>query len=579
MEVLSETLKYGYIALLVALTGVVVRRWSRGGGVTARWVVLTLGVLALVATTLALVPAGATGTVATVARRGSVAGLVLFPYLLFRFVGSLSPFSRAWERVAAGLTAVGVAVTLLTPTAVLGQGAEGLAPVVLLLIQWAVLSLVASLRLWRAGRRQATVARRRLRVLSVASAGMVLTIIAAALFAGSGSLVADVLIRLSAVANALLFVVGFAPPAPLRTLWRQADQAQVDAAVVRLMGAHTAEEVTADVLGPAARLVGARAAALTDHAGRRLGVHGTGRGEPPVRLAFGFGTLDVWTSRYAPYFGQEEMAALHSLGALIDLALDRCALFAREREIREALQRSDELKNTFLSAVSHELRTPLTAILGYSTLLQRGQGLDGDRTAVFLGHVVDQARKLQRLLTDLLDLDRLTRGSMSPSLRPAELAELSAQVAAEVDFGAHHLDLDCAPVTVAVDAAKVERIVENLLTNAVRHTAPGTRICLRVAPDGDGGRIVVEDEGPGVPDELKEAIFAPFHQGAYQRDHTKGTGIGLSLVARFAELHGGRAWVEDRPGGGAAFFVHLPGAPPAPDAGRGGAADEDVMAP
>lgn len=565
MELLSEALRDGYIVVLVVLTAGAVLRWAHGGGETARWVTLTLGTLAAVSIIFALVPGSDTGTADTWARKAAVAGLALFPYFLFRFVGSLSPFSRPWRRAAAGLTGLAVAATLLAPTVRLGAGGLGLVLVILLLGQWATLSLVVSLRLWRAGRGQATVARRRLRLLSLASGGMVLTVIAAAFFVGSGSDVSDVLIRLSAVVNAVLFVLGFAPPAPLRTVWRQADQSRMDAAVVRLMGAHTAEEVTANVLEPAARLVGARAAALTDQSGRRLGAYGSGRGEPRVRLAFGFGTLDVWTSPYAPYFGQEEMAALRSLGALIDLALDRCALFATEREIREALQRSDELKNTFLSAVSHELRTPLTVILGYSTLLQRRQGLDGERAAVYLGHVVDQAHKLQRLLTDLLDLDRLTRGNLPPQLRPTELAELSAEIAAEVDLDGHHLDLDCAPVTVAVDAAKVERIVENLLTNAVRHTDPGTRIRLRVGPHGDGGRIVVEDEGPGVPAALKEAIFTPFHQGAYQSDHTKGTGIGLSLVARFADLHGGRAWVEDRPGGGARFVVHLPGGADGPD--------------
>jgi signal transduction histidine kinase len=113
----------------------------------------------------------------------------------------------------------------------------------------------------------------------------------------------------------------------------------------------------------------------------------------------------------------------------------------------------------------------------------------------------------------------------------------------------------------ALDAAKVERIVENLVANAVRHTPEGSSLWVRVQRSDDGVTIVVEDEGPGVPPDLREAVFEPFRQGpAKESVHSPGVGVGLSLVARFAELHGGRAWVEERPGGGASFRVFLPAA-------------------
>jgi signal transduction histidine kinase len=113
-----------------------------------------------------------------------------------------------------------------------------------------------------------------------------------------------------------------------------------------------------------------------------------------------------------------------------------------------------------------------------------------------------------------------------------------------------------------VDATKVERMVENLLTNAVRHTPKGTRIWVRTCCEPDGATIAVEDDGPGVPDEVKESIFEPFRRGPDTSQ--PGSGIGLSLVARFAELHGGRAWVQDREGGGASFRIFLPTGPGAP---------------
>jgi signal transduction histidine kinase len=109
---------------------------------------------------------------------------------------------------------------------------------------------------------------------------------------------------------------------------------------------------------------------------------------------------------------------------------------------------------------------------------------------------------------------------------------------------------------VDVDRAKVERIVENLLNNAARHTPAGTPIEVLVIEEGHGVVVVVEDEGPGVPDDVKDEIFEPFRQGESARG---GVGIGLSLVQRFAELHGGSACVEDRKGGGARFVVTLPG--------------------
>ena len=116
-----------------------------------------------------------------------------------------------------------------------------------------------------------------------------------------------------------------------------------------------------------------------------------------------------------------------------------------------------------------------------------------------------------------------------------------------------------------VDGPKVERIVENLVANAAKHTPQGCPIWVRVEAVPEGALIVVEDAGEGVPPDIREAIFEPFRQGANRRGDSPGVGIGLSLVARFAELHDGRAWVEERPGGGSSFRVLLAGGLPSSD--------------
>jgi signal transduction histidine kinase len=235
--------------------------------------------------------------------------------------------------------------------------------------------------------------------------------------------------------------------------------------------------------------------------------------------------------------------------------------FEREREASSRLRLLDDMKNTFLEAVSHDLRTPLTSILGSAiTLEQTRLDMPRDDALDLVHRIATNARKLERLLSDLLDLDRLQRGIVSPRRRPTDVGALVRLCIEQTELVAgRELQIDASPVIASVDAAKVERIIENLLVNAVRHAPGGARLWVRVAPERNGVHLVVEDDGPGVPEALRESIFDPFQQLPGSANPSPGVGIGLSLVARFAELHGGRAWVEDRRGGGAAFHVLLPG--------------------
>jgi PAS domain S-box-containing protein len=230
-------------------------------------------------------------------------------------------------------------------------------------------------------------------------------------------------------------------------------------------------------------------------------------------------------------------------------------------EVLEKLRAMDRLKNTLLHTLSHDLQNPLTVIHGAASTLERLDAqLSTDERRTLLRSLAVRTHSLRTLLTDLLDLDRLDRGIVEPRRSPVDLAEMVRRLVASSDaLAGRSVEIHTEPVTIAVDQAKVERMVENLLANVARHTEDA-RVWVRVAAQDGGALISVDDEGTGVPDELKEKIFVPFSRGP-ESASLPGSGIGLSLVARFAELHGGRAWVEDRPGRGASFRVFLPDAP------------------
>jgi signal transduction histidine kinase len=250
-------------------------------------------------------------------------------------------------------------------------------------------------------------------------------------------------------------------------------------------------------------------------------------------------------------------------------------LSEREQELKDSLRRelaaaeqlraADDMKDTFLRAVSHDLRTPLTAMLGVAVTLERTRlNLPREQALDLVAMLVEKTRKLERLLKDLLDLNRLEEGVLEPNRSMTDVRELVHRVVTEVDqLAGWPIDIEAEPIQAFIDGPKVERIVENLLLNTTRHTPPGTRVWVKALARGPDLELIVEDAGPGVPAELAGTIFEAFRRGNGSAPpptmaHARGVGIGLSLVARFAALHGGHAWVDERWGGGAAFHVLLP---------------------
>ena len=275
----------------------------------------------------------------------------------------------------------------------------------------------------------------------------------------------------------------------------------------------------------------------------------------------------VWIRDEAILIRDENGIPLHWQGVMLDVTATKEAsegierALELERQATDELRRADEIKTTFLTAVSHDIRTPLSAILGNALTLEGGDrlGITDEEKKQLIHSLAAKARRLNAIVTDLLDTERLARGVMEPKLQEIAVGRLVSILVWDSEaMAGRQVHVDARSVSAWVDPQMVSRIVENLLTNAARHTPPTSQVWVRVLPDGDDVVIVVEDDGPGVPAEHRRSVFEPFEHGPMTSEHNPGVGVGLSLVSRFAELHGGRAWVEDREGGGASFRVSIP---------------------
>jgi signal transduction histidine kinase len=285
----------------------------------------------------------------------------------------------------------------------------------------------------------------------------------------------------------------------------------------------------------------------------------------------GIGSLDrmtpAWTTTGVP------MVLIFFAGALTSFAMlsqTRTGQQVRrelddERDRAHRLREADDVKNTFLAAVSHELRTPLTSILGFAVTMLDRPDIDDEQRERMLRTIVTEAEHLEDILANLLDLDRLTRGKATLVAVEVDPAVLVREAVQHVQRRCgREVELDLASgLRMRLDAAKVERIVENLVGNAVKFTPEDVPVHVQLRPDSRGVVIVVDDGGPGISRELRESVFEPFRRG--NDVGVPGTGIGLSLVDRFSRMHGGRAWVEERPGGGCRFQVYLPGGTSTPE--------------
>jgi len=305
----------------------------------------------------------------------------------------------------------------------------------------------------------------------------------------------------------------------------------------------------------------------------------------PIKIGPDFyGTIEFITrSRFE--YDEQMKNMLEAIGSEIGQFIqkkraerDRENLLLREKKLREQAEIASRLKDEFLATVSHELRTPLNSILGWSQLILR-ETVDPDEQRMALETIHRNAKSQAQLIDDLLDTSRLITGNLLLNLGPTKVAPVIqaaidvVRPSADAKQVSINTDLDPAIDTITCDPQRLQQMVWNLLTNAVKFTPPDGRIDVSLKRSGAGVIITVKDNGSGISPDFLPYVFDRFRQqdSSSTRKH-EGLGLGLAIVRHLAELHGGEASVESEgKGKGATFTLTLPwNSETAPDVGAAG---------
>jgi two-component system sensor histidine kinase KdpD len=261
----------------------------------------------------------------------------------------------------------------------------------------------------------------------------------------------------------------------------------------------------------------------------------------------------------------EQERLLQTCAAQIALAIERVHYVDVAHNAMLGIE-SERLRNSLLSAISHDIRTPLTAIVGLSSTLASGRSLSNGTREELAQGIQEAATRMNRLVSNLLDMARLHAGAVQLNCQWQMLEEVVGSALAQFKgaLAGFHVDV-CLPASLPLldfDSVLLERVFCNLLDNAAKYAAAGDAIAIRAQLVGDKIEVSVEDTGPGIPSGMEEAIFAKFMRGEPESART-GVGLGLAICRAIIEAHGGKIRAESRPEGGARFAFTLPlGSPP-----------------
>lgn len=310
-----------------------------------------------------------------------------------------------------------------------------------------------------------------------------------------------------------------------------------------------------------------------------------------VPLAWGqrvVGVLQAVSAEEGVY-SSHDLRLLRTMAGNLAIAIENVRLFAQLKRSEEALmlrnralesandrlQELDRLKSAFIASVSHELRTPLNSIIGFSEVILDGLAGDLDPLAnEYLGYIHDSGKHLLDLINDILDLSRIQAGHMTLTPDKVDVIDVVEEVGATLapmmakKQQTFSVELMEPLLPIVADRFRLKQILLNLAGNASKFTQEGGHIAVRaLMATPDTLRLDVVDNGPGIPLEDQVVIFEEFRQSRATRPG-EGTGLGLAITRRLVDMHGGRIWVESRPGSGATFTVLLPVAGPESDDGR-----------
>ena len=286
-----------------------------------------------------------------------------------------------------------------------------------------------------------------------------------------------------------------------------------------------------------------------------------------IPLRRGWRAVGVLSVRPGRPLDDAELTSLQALGDLLAVAMSNAQLYEREQLNAARLRDLDALKNAFLGTVSHELRTSMTAIMGFGEMLSDAwDSLDEDRRREMANRIRRSAGSLRHLVDDLLDFARLEQERLRVSPRSMDLAGIVGQTVEGLAplLANHEVALELEPGLQAwADPVAVERILANLVSNAAKYSPSGSTVTIAVKSAGERARLVVADEGFGIPQAERQRIFARFYRlDTPESIRTRGAGIGLAILSDFAERSGATVAVDDHPGGGARFTVDFPTQPP-----------------
>jgi signal transduction histidine kinase len=566
---------------------------------------------------------GCLGTVSFLGQAGKLLGAgfvaVTGPIEVILFLASglsltlfrdrVMPLKRRTRRLVIGVVIITALVEILIQLGgprMLPRGVQ-FGGLLLFVLVWIGCVGEPSVRLWLASRGRTALQRARMRSLSLAYLAIVAILVAAVATASVASSPAlKIIFAFAGVAILPLLFGGFAPPAWLRRAWRQSEEAKLQAAIhdlllfapdqktmagraldwgVRLSGADsgfflTAEGTTLSVAGltpTGLAAIQSRVLGLKDQAVVPLG------GSPPqsaivVPLPGNGGRMVLVGGPFTPVFGSDDQAWMLQYAGLVSTGLDRVRLVEAVEDanqqlnakVAEVTERTRQLEaanrelEAFSYTISHDLRAPLRAVNGFSSiLLEEYADAMPPEARNYLRKVKDNGEHMGQLVDDLLAFSRLGRQALrqQPVSTRTVVERALKQLAPQMDGRAIEIKIAELPECEA-DPGLLEQVFVNLLSNAVKYSRKKEMARIEVGsidPAGDPVTFFVRDNGAGFDMAYAEKLFGVF-QRLHRSQDFEGTGVGLAIVQRIIDRHGGRIWAEAAVDQGATFYFTVKGA-------------------